>query len=227
MNEFMTDEAGSLGFINHASTIPLAKQALETFSKFLAGHAIDYHRALFQLTTACNQLQALQEQDQELLNELASSVQMSPEFKAAFDALVSVLAGSAEHLGREGELVKTVLVPFTSAVEAFAGSELDPLATNEFTAPAYEGQTLTEPSKEERMLREFLAQLTLLSRSTLLFKQCSSALAVVQALLQKSPSPEKIKSAGSEYIFELARLRGLIMLEPMLTVMVGREQFRI
>jgi len=154
-------------------------------------------------------------------------MQMTPEFKAAYDTLTRVLNGSSEFLGHESALVKTVLVPFSAALEPFAGSELDPLATSEFTASAYEGQTLTKPSMEERLLREFLAQLTLLSRSTLLFKQCSRALAVVKALLEKSPDPENIASTGSEYVLELARLRGLFMLEPMLTVMVGREQFRV
>lgn len=227
MTEFVSGEAPTMDFINHSSTIPAAQRALETFGKFASGRVIDYDKALFQLSNSCEQLEALQKQDEELLGELSTSMQMNAEFKAAFDRLSKVLAGSTETIGQEAALLKSVLKPFTAAVEAFAGSELDPLATDSFTGQAYEGQTLSEPSKEERLLREFLVQLTLLCRSTILLKQCRSALAVIQALLQKNPEPEKIKAAGADYIYELSKLRALIMLEPMLTVMVGREQFRI
>lgn len=227
MIDFVNEEASSIDFINHSSTIPAAQRALETFSKFAAGRVVDYHKALFQLSNSCSQLEALQKQDEELLEELSASMEMNEEFKVAFDRLLVVLTGSTETIGQEAELLKSVLKPFTAAVEAFAGSELDPLATDSFTGQAYEGHTLSEPSREERLLREFLVQLTLLCRSTILLRQCRSALAVIQALLQKSPEPEKVKAAGAAYVYELAKLRALLMLEPMLTVMVGREQFRI
>lgn len=208
--------------VDRPKVISQAQQLMRRFGNVMQGNDLNYDSLKEQLSKVLPLLARIAQDDQALLEQGLQSINMFPKVQEAFEDLRLLQTADPSVFGREKELKAHILQTFLRSLDAFQDSELDTVYTqlSAQTQELNERPAPKEATAEERLLREFISNLSYNSQSSVLFTQCTRAQAVVDALC--SGNQRAIRKAGADYISTLTSLQVLLVLEPILTTMAGR-----